>query len=272
MAEGLEAQLEILGQETAFLKKYFSLRKKCEQLQQANEKIVNRIQHVQKLIKRYKREKRFLANRLDEYGDPFRDTQVPVMWEEDQLYNMLKPPPPYVPPTSETNREGLSKPKLSQDKSPAASLLQSINPLLFAHGFGETNLQSGSGKGKQKAKPDKDKDPNAPKKPANAFLLFCQQQRTSVQEEYYKEHHEEISNHELTKRLAQHWNSLNTDQKKVFYDMYELEKERYDKEMREYHDREDVSMKETITSQAEVNAAAMGLEAQNAVDALMLEN
>ncbi|KAJ8314040.1 hypothetical protein KUTeg_008601 [Tegillarca granosa] len=244
MAEGLEAQLEILGQETAFLKKYFSLRKKCEQLQQANEKIVNRIQHVQKLIKRYKREKRFLANRLDEYGDPFRDTQVPVMWEEDQLYNMLKPPPPYVPPTSETNREGLSKPKLSQDKSPAASLLQSINPLLFAHGFGETNLQSGSGKGKQKAKPDKDKDPNAPKKPANAFLLFCQQQRTSVQEEYYK----------------------------VFYDMYELEKERYDKEMREYHDREDVSMKETITSQAEVNAAAMGLEAQNAVDALMLEN
>lgn len=99
---------------------------------------------------------------------------------------MLKPPPPYVPPSSETSRDGTSKPKSSTDKSPAASLLQSINPLLFPHGLGETNLPSGSSKGKQKGKSDKDKDPNAPKKPANAFLLFCQQQRTAVQEEYYK--------------------------------------------------------------------------------------
>jgi len=34
MAEGLEAQLEILENENAFLKKYFALRKKCEQIQQ----------------------------------------------------------------------------------------------------------------------------------------------------------------------------------------------------------------------------------------------
>ena len=34
MTETLEAQLETLSNENAFLQKYFSLRKKCEQLQQ----------------------------------------------------------------------------------------------------------------------------------------------------------------------------------------------------------------------------------------------
>ena len=34
MSEILEAQLETIAHESAFLKKYFSLRKKCEQIQQ----------------------------------------------------------------------------------------------------------------------------------------------------------------------------------------------------------------------------------------------
>ena len=37
MTETLEAQLETLSNENAFLQKYFSLRKKCEQLQQVSE-------------------------------------------------------------------------------------------------------------------------------------------------------------------------------------------------------------------------------------------
>ncbi len=41
-------------------------------------------------------------------------------------------------------------------------------------------------KSSKKAKPDKEKDPNAPKKPANAFFMFCQQQRAAVQETYFK--------------------------------------------------------------------------------------
>ena len=32
----LKAQLEVISKETAFLKKYFALRKRCEQLQQVN--------------------------------------------------------------------------------------------------------------------------------------------------------------------------------------------------------------------------------------------
>lgn len=40
--------------------------------------------------------------------------------------------------------------------------------------------------GKSKKKVEKAKDFVGPKKPANAFLLFCQHRRTAVSEEYFK--------------------------------------------------------------------------------------
>jgi non-histone protein 10 len=38
----------------------------------------------------------------------------------------------------------------------------------------------------KKMKVEKEKDPNAPRKPANAFLMFCQQRRSVIQEEFFK--------------------------------------------------------------------------------------
>ncbi|VDI01797.1 TCF3 fusion partner [Mytilus galloprovincialis] len=172
MSEALEAQLDILQNENAFLKKYFALRQKCEQIQQANEKVVNRIQHVKKMIKRYKRERRYLANRLDDYGDNYRDVQVPVMWEEDKLLGATEPCSSF-----EDVEKEISSPMSSTDRT-VSEILSNINPLLKAHGI--DHITPGSKAKKSKA------DTNAPKKPANAFLLFCTQQRSSVQEEYYK--------------------------------------------------------------------------------------
>ena len=59
---------------------------------------------------------------------------------------------------------------------------------------------------------DKDKDPNAPKKPANAFFMYCQQQRTVMQDDQKDPN---IGHHELTKSLAKEWNNLATVDKKV---------------------------------------------------------
>ncbi|XP_005111350.1 HMG1/2-like protein [Aplysia californica] len=219
----LKAQLEVISKETSFLKKYFALRKRCEQIQQSNEKMVNRIQHAKKLIKRYKRDKRYLSSRLDEHGDNYRDVQVPLMWEEDQLFGNLRNTS-YFPGTgSDSEGEGQGRPEHK-------SALSSIQPLLQAHGLGQLDSSSKS----RKVKIEKEKDPNAPKKPANAFLMFCTTRRTAVQEEYFKEHKEEIAHHELTKTLAQQWNALVPEEKRIYYDMYEREKERYEREMRSY--------------------------------------
>ncbi|KAL8616535.1 hypothetical protein ACOMHN_036567 [Nucella lapillus] len=246
----LEAQLSCLTQANAFLNKYFSLRKRCEQLQQSNEKLVNRVQHVKKLMKRYKRDKRYLINRLDDHDDGFREAQVPVMWEEDEVFNCLRPPPPY--PGGSDSEGGSSRRRAGSDHS----ALSSLQPLLAAHGLADSAIAavaasvsgggpsgggkggggpSGGGKGGGKrVKVERDRDPNTPKKPANAFLLFCQQRRPTIQEDYFKEHKEEMAHHEMTRRLAQQWNNLSQEEKKLYYELYDQEKERYEKEMREY--------------------------------------
>ena len=55
-------------------------------------------------------------------------------------------------------------------------------------------------------------DPDAPKKPANAFFMFCQQQRSSMQDD---QKDATIGHHELTKHLAREWKTLGAEGKKV---------------------------------------------------------
>ena len=63
----------------------------------------------------------------------------------------------------------------------------------------------------------------------------------------------------------------------VYFDMYEREKEQYEREMKIYHEQE---QSRTLAAEGgkggesseEVDTAAMGMEAQSAVDALMMDN
>lgn len=74
-----------------------------------------------------------------------------------------------------------------------------------------------------------EKDPNAPKRPANAFFMFCQLERGKL-----KETNQEASLSELTKILGVRWNDMSKEEKQIYYDMYETDKLRYEKEMSSY--------------------------------------
>lgn len=212
MAESLEAKLEKFTHENLFLHKYCILKKKCDLLQQSNERIVNRIQHVKKLIKRFKKERRFLVTKLDEHGDNYRDTPVPVMWEEDQLYQLNRPmhrSPPH-------NNEDVCAATTSKATLGYSSLLDMT---------GEGPLPSAMAK-VRKMKAEKresasfgDSDDLIPRH--NAFMTFREHQREIIRDEYYQQHCEEIPHHELTKRLTLRWESLCPEKKQVYYDMYD---------------------------------------------------
>lgn len=58
-------------------------------------------------------------------------------------------------------------------------------------------------------------DPLAPKRPANPFFQFCQEQRTPVLESLIARNLGEPSKQEVTKQLAIRWNALDTTDKKV---------------------------------------------------------
>lgn len=93
-----------------------------------------------------------------------------VISQEDKLFGATEPCSSFA----EVEKD-LVSPTTATERT-VSEILSNINPLLKAHGL--EHIQT---------KPKKCKaDSNAPKKPANAFLLFCTQQRSSVQEEYYK--------------------------------------------------------------------------------------
>lgn len=45
-----------------------------------------------------------------------------------------------------------------------------------------------------------------------------------------------MNNQELTKALAQKWHDLSAQQKQVYYELYEREKERYEQELKAFNE------------------------------------
>lgn len=92
---------------------------------------------------------------------------------------------------------------------------------------------------RKRAKTDREKDPNAPKRPANPFFQFCQEQRSILMGELNSEllpGEPELSKQELTRQLAIRWRQLDAEQKLVYNNMYEISKQKYTAEMRAYRD------------------------------------
>ena len=83
-------------------------------------------------------------------------------------------------------------------------------------------------------------DPNAPKRPANAFIMFCDHQRISVNTERRllqkldPESEECNAMGKLTKVLGSKWRNLNDDERKEYQDMFHEQVQWYDMEIKQY--------------------------------------
>ncbi|XP_012255138.1 non-histone protein 10 isoform X2 [Athalia rosae] len=177
-----------------YKRKYQLLLERCEILQQDNERLVYRIQKVRKLLKRTRKEKKFLIDRLDQHGDRWREAPMGVL-EENSVFQAT--PKQEKGSKSNANHQKEEKPKKATKRKGTKA------------------------------------DPNAPKRPANPFFQFCQEQRPRVMERLAGE--PEPSKQELTRQLATTWKSLTSEDKKVYYDMYERSKEKYVAEMQLYN-------------------------------------
>lgn len=79
-------------------------------------------------------------------------------------------------------------------------------------------------------KPNKKvKDPNAPKKPKNSFMFFCEENRDLA-----KEKNPSFSPKEVTKRLAELWRELSDKEKQKYKDKADQDKTKYDKAKENY--------------------------------------
>uniref|UniRef100_T1ILZ9 INO80 complex subunit F domain-containing protein n=1 Tax=Strigamia maritima TaxID=126957 RepID=T1ILZ9_STRMM len=158
-------------------KKYFALLRRCESIQQNNERLVNRIHHVQKLLRRLRQERRLLMKRLDQHGDDY--LSVPVSFpavEESDSYTTL--PSPSVKTT----------------KPPSS----------------DVGVVGGPPKKKIKVENKKGNSNSSP------FYLFSQSHNsTPLNEDIKSEIKSEFTNEELGKTFTEGWGS--EEKKNLFY-------------------------------------------------------
>ncbi|XP_026858956.2 TCF3 fusion partner isoform X2 [Electrophorus electricus] len=60
-----------------------ALSKRCKEIEQVNERILGRLYQVQRLLRRMKKERRFLMKTLDSYGDEYRTVQFTIPLEDE---------------------------------------------------------------------------------------------------------------------------------------------------------------------------------------------
>uniref|UniRef100_A0A8D8WPT8 High mobility group protein B3 n=1 Tax=Cacopsylla melanoneura TaxID=428564 RepID=A0A8D8WPT8_9HEMI len=182
-----------------YRRKYYLLLERCEAIQLQNERMVSRLQHVHKLILKYRKQRSIIIKRLDQHGDNWREASYVL-----DLRNRHS-----------SSDASADKPKLLKKKTEKPS-----------------------------------RDPNAPKRPANPFFQFCQEQRTLLIDTQIKTpQNTDLSKQEITKELAKKWNALSSDERKIYYDKYEQSKIKYRADIEEYKARsQPSSLTSTVTT------------------------
>uniref|UniRef100_A0A8C6CQT1 TCF3 fusion partner n=1 Tax=Moschus moschiferus TaxID=68415 RepID=A0A8C6CQT1_MOSMO len=62
-------------------RKYQALGRRCREIEQVNERVLNRLHQVQRITRRLQQERRFLMRVLDSYGDDYRSSQFTIVLE-----------------------------------------------------------------------------------------------------------------------------------------------------------------------------------------------
>ena len=104
--------------------------------------------------------------------------------------------------------------------------------------------ESGTSSKGRKGRGDKEKvarDPNLPKRPQNPFFQFCKEKRETVAKEVFTSQGVNLTKKELTKILANQWNSLDLTAKQVYNQRFEAEKAGYTVKMEVYRKLKDES-------------------------------
>ncbi|CAG8750210.1 10718_t:CDS:2, partial [Racocetra persica] len=194
--------------EMKYKRKYRELKKKIREMEEENEKLTLKLTKAKKNIQRLKIERSFLFDRLEQSQPTNESESEPssspqrVIDSEEELSSV----------GSDDNDDNGSqttfiktayKAKFGAFKEGSELLRQFIDKK--GKSTFQEELLEDQRTGKRRRQ---NRDPNAPKRPRNAFLMYCQMQREQAREE-----------------------NQNKGFQDKYYDMYKQERQRYEKEM-----------------------------------------
>jgi len=178
-------------------KKYFALLRRCESTQQSNERLVNRIHHVQRMLRRLRHERRLLMKRLDQHGDDY--LSVPLTFPAEEDFHSIDMYSSSLSPTTAV----ASLPLPSESTSSACA-----------------NEPNASGPpAKKKARSEKE----TRKSSSNPYFLFSSSPIMEIKQEMK----DDFSHEDLSKTFGENWANMGLpdEKKQLFFNQMNIKQE-----------------------------------------------
>nr|DBA15999.1 TPA: hypothetical protein GDO54_003446 [Pyxicephalus adspersus] len=112
-------------------RKFLALNRRCKEIEQVNERILNRLHQVQKITRRLKQERKCLMKILDSYGDGYRKSHLTFLLEDEGTRTCNTPTPANSendPPENEDLSHCLAAPHLGLEVTSPSSLSLAEGP------------------------------------------------------------------------------------------------------------------------------------------------
>ncbi|KAL7271085.1 non-histone protein [Rhizina undulata] len=212
--------------EQSYRQKCIDLKKRINEIESSNDVLVLRIQRARRGIQRMRLERAFLLQQLEQRTDArVEDSQgspspPPTPKEKPlRIKRARKDPQPINTPMRQIS------PSPSRDGQDSFSFVSNnftaVNPNEM--NFSVTPAQAPSAPvpvAPKAAKSSRNK--GGPKRPPNAYMIFCEKERDTVRERESKK-----EGFDMHKALAQAWRDLKTEGQKPYFIEYERNRERY---------------------------------------------
>lgn len=91
------------------------------------------------------------------------------------------------------------------------------------------------------------RDPELPKRPTNAYLIFCEMEKDRIREELEDKNPSAMS--DLSKTITEAWNNLDEEKRAPYYKLYQDDRERYHREMSLYNLKKEDSEEPVVKKQ-----------------------
>lgn len=92
------------------------------------------------------------------------------------------------------------------------------------------------------------RDPDLPKRPTNAYLIFCEMEKERIKHELEERNPGAVT--ELSKSLTEAWKNLDDEKRKPYYKLYEDDRDRYQREMSVYNQKKQIEEEQKETKKS----------------------
>ncbi|CAK7916116.1 hypothetical protein CAAN1_22S00254 [[Candida] anglica] len=211
------------SEEQRFKQKCKELKKRINEVEESNEIATLALSRTKTAIRRLRLEYAILLERLEERAI------VPAFDGEDMQF----PPTPIVLDESLTNNSKSVKGGAAKKNG---------------RKIGGRSGSTLSGSNATTGKTGKIRDPDLPKRPTNAYLIFCEMEKDRIRQELEAKNPGVVN--DLSRTLTEAWKNLDDESRKPYYKLYEDDKDRYQREMAVYNSKKDDETESALKSPA----------------------